>query len=132
MKLRLITLTAISALSLGSAAFAQDQDTTGQEQHEGRGGRRHEPLERMTEKLNLTPEQKAKVQPILDQAKPKIAAIHQEAMQKMKTVMDETIAQLRPMLTPEQQKQLDDLRADRREGRQGRHGQGGPDDQDSQ
>ena len=122
MKLRLITLTAISALSLGSAAFAQDQETNGQERHEGRGGRRHEGLERITEKLNLTPEQKAKVQPILDQAKPKIAAIHQEAMQKMKTVMDEAMAQLRPMLTPEQQKQLDDMRSERRERRQAREG----------
>src|SRR5437870_473809 len=118
MKLKLIALTAISALSLGGAAFAQDQETNGQERHEGRGGRRHEGLERITERLNLTPEQKAKVQPILDQAKPKIAAIHQEAMQKMKAVMDETMAQLRPLLTPEQQKQLDEAH-DRRGGHEG-------------
>ncbi|PYJ45084.1 MAG: hypothetical protein DME85_13770, partial [Verrucomicrobia bacterium] len=50
-----------------------------------------------------------KVQPILDTAKPQIAAIHQEAMQKMKTVMDSTLSQIRPLLTAEQQKKLDDI-----------------------
>jgi Spy/CpxP family protein refolding chaperone len=119
MKLRLITLTAISALSLGGAAFAQDRDVDDQERHGGRG---HDSLERITERLNLTPEQKAKIQPIMDQAKPKMAAIHQEAMQKSKAVMDEAMGQIRPMLTPEQQKQLDDLRNDHRGGREGHKG----------
>jgi len=127
MKLKLVTLTAMSALSLGGAAFAQDQDADGQQRH---GGRRHEPLERIAEKLNLTPAQKAQVQPILDQAKPKIAAIHQDAMQKSKAVMDEAMGQIRPMLTPEQQKQLDDLRNNPRGGHGGRqkgHGDGDDD-----
>jgi len=57
--------------------------------------------------LNLTSDQQTKVQPILDQAKPQIAAIHQEAMQKMKTVMDSTLSQIRPLLNADQQKQLD-------------------------
>jgi len=131
MKLKLITLTAISALSLGGAALAQDQNAEGQQRHGGgHGGQRHETLDRITEKLNLTPDQKARVQPILDQAKPKIAAIHQEAMQKSKAVLDEAMAQIRPMLTPEQQKQLDEAH-DRRGGHEGRHAQGGPDDEDS-
>jgi Spy/CpxP family protein refolding chaperone len=63
----------------------------------------------MTETLNLTPDQKTKVQPILDQAKPQIVAIHQDAMQKTKAVMDSTMSQIRPLLTPEQQKKADDL-----------------------
>jgi hypothetical protein len=42
----------------------------------------------LTQDLNLTPEQQTKVQPIVDQAKPKIAAIRREAMQKTKAVMD--------------------------------------------
>jgi hypothetical protein len=57
--------------------------------------------------LNLTPDQKTKVQPILDQAKPQMAAIHQDAMQKSKAVMDSTMSQIRPLLTPDQQKKLD-------------------------
>ena len=50
---------------------------------------------------------KAKVQPILDAAKPQITAIHQEAMQKMHTVMNSTLSQIRPVLTADQQKKLD-------------------------
>jgi Spy/CpxP family protein refolding chaperone len=57
--------------------------------------------------LDLTAEQQAKVQPILDQAKPQIAAIHQEAMQKMHTVMNSTLSQIRPILTGDQQSKLD-------------------------
>jgi Spy/CpxP family protein refolding chaperone len=64
-------------------------------------------LRAVTEKLNLTADQQSKVQPILDQARPQIATIHQEAMQKMRTVMDSTLSQIRPLLTDEQQKKLD-------------------------
>jgi Spy/CpxP family protein refolding chaperone len=74
------------------------------------GWRHGNPLEHMTETLNLTPDQKAKIQPIIDQAKPEMQAIHQEAMQKANTVMDKTMAQIRPLLTPEQQKKADDMR----------------------
>ena len=58
-------------------------------------------------KLNLTADQQTKVQPILDATKPQIATIHQEAMQKMKTVMDGALSQIRPLLTPEQQTKFD-------------------------
>ena len=64
-------------------------------------------LRGITEKLDLTVDQEAKVQPILDAAKPQIAAIHQEAMQKMHTVMNSTLAQIRPLLNADQQKKLD-------------------------
>ncbi len=66
-------------------------------------------LQAITEKLNLTSDQQTKVQPIIDGAKPQMAAIHQEAMQKMKTVMDGTLLQIRPLLTADQQKKLDDI-----------------------
>ena len=64
-------------------------------------------LRAITEKLNLTTDQQTKVQPILDQAKPQIAAIHQEAMQKMQTVMKGTLSQIRPLLNADQQTKLD-------------------------
>jgi Spy/CpxP family protein refolding chaperone len=66
-------------------------------------------LRGITEKLNLTSDQQTKVQPILDAAKPQIVAIHQEAMQKMKTVMDSSLSQIRPLLNADQQKKLDDI-----------------------
>ena len=68
------------------------------------------PFEHLTESLNLTPEQKAKVQPILDQMKPQLEAIHKEAMEKMKTIMESTGAQIRPLLTPQQQEKYDAIK----------------------
>ena len=103
MKRNLLTLLAIGAIAAGGFAIAQAQ---------GPGGGWHghgNPLDRITETLSLTLDQTAKVQPILDQAKPQMAAIHQDAMQKSKAVMDSTMSQIRPLLTPDQQKKLDDL-----------------------
>ena len=100
MKRNLLTLIAAGLIVLGGFAVLQAQDRYGDAR--GRG------LERLTEGLNLTPDQQAKVQPIIDQAQPQIAAIHREAMQKMKAVAENTASQIRPLLTPEQQKRLDD------------------------
>jgi Spy/CpxP family protein refolding chaperone len=110
MKLKLITLTALGALALGSSVLANDQDT---DRQGGRGGMRHGGLERLTEDLNLTPDQKTKVQPIIDQAQPQLESIRREAMEKTKTVMDNTMSQIRPLLTAEQQKKLDEMKNDR-------------------
>ena len=139
MKLKLITLTVIGAFSLGSGAFAQEPQG-GQEQrggHGGGGGHRGSSIEKITEQLNLTPEQKAKAQPIIDQARPQIESIRREAMQKMKAVMDNAMSQIRPLLTPEQQKKLEEVKNDRKSGREGggrhgRHGQGGQGGQDDE
>jgi Spy/CpxP family protein refolding chaperone len=106
MKRNVLTLVAAGAIALGGFVVVQAQPGS------GGGGRWHGHsfgLQRITEKLNLTSDQQTKVQPIIDGAKPQIAAIHQEAMQKMKTVMDSTVSQIRPLLTPDQQKKLDDI-----------------------
>ena|SRR5215831_17622235 len=101
MKRNLLTLTAAGLIVLGGFAVVQAQ------RPHGDGPRAHG-LERLTEGLSLTPDQQAKVQPIINQAQPQIAAIHREAMQKMKAVVDNTASQIRPLLTPEQQKKLED------------------------
>jgi Spy/CpxP family protein refolding chaperone len=106
MKRNVLTLVAAGAIALGGFVVVQAQPGS------GGGGRWHGHgfgLQRITEKLNLTSDQQTKIQPIIDGAKPQIAAIHQEAMQKMKTVMDSTVSQIRPLLTPDQQKKLDDI-----------------------
>jgi len=109
MKRNLLTLVAAGAIALSGFAFAQAGDKEG---FGGRGWHGHgNHLDRMTEMLNLTPDQKAKVQPIIDQAKPQMKAIHQEAMQKAKAVMDSTMAQIRPLLTAEQQQKFDSIKA---------------------
>jgi hypothetical protein len=96
---------AAGAIALGGFVMVQAQPGPG---GGGRGHGKRFMLERLTEGLSLTPEQQTKVQPIIDQAKPQIAAIRQEAMQKMKAVMDSTTSQIRPLLTPDQQKKLDE------------------------
>jgi periplasmic protein CpxP/Spy len=108
MKRNLLTLLAAGAISLNGLILAQANDE-GSAAGAGWHGHGHGPLAHITESLNLTADQKAKVQPILDQAKPQLAAIHQDAMQKSKAVMDSTMSQIRPLLTPDQQKKLDEI-----------------------
>jgi Spy/CpxP family protein refolding chaperone len=100
MKRNFLTLTATGLVVLGSFVMVQAQERY--------GGVRGRVLEQLTEGLNLTPDQKAKVRPIIDQAQPQVAAIHREARQKMTAVIDSTASQIRPLLTPEQQKRLDE------------------------
>jgi Spy/CpxP family protein refolding chaperone len=102
MKRNLLAVAAAGAIALGGFVVVQAQAG-------GAGHWRGHPfgLKGITEKLDLTADQETKVQPILDAAKPQIAAIHQEAMQKMHTVMDSTLSQIRPLLNPDQQSKLD-------------------------
>jgi len=104
MKTNLLAVAAAGAIALGGFALVQAQPGPG-----GPGPWHGHAfgLKGITEKLNLTPDQQTKVQPILDQAKPQIAAIHQEAMQKMHTVMNNTLSQIRPLLNADQQSKLD-------------------------
>jgi Spy/CpxP family protein refolding chaperone len=103
MKTNLLAVVAAGAIALGGFVINQAQaDPKFGCPHGHAFG-----LRGLTDKLNLTTEQQSKVQPILDATKPQIAAIHQEAMQKMKTVMDGAMSQIRPLLTPEQQKKFD-------------------------
>jgi len=104
MKRNILAVIAAGALALGGFVVVQAQP--------GAGGGGHCQghafgLQHLTEKLNLTSDQQTKVQPIIDQAKPQIAAIHQEAMQKMQTVMNSTLSQIRPLLNADQQTKLD-------------------------
>jgi Spy/CpxP family protein refolding chaperone len=113
---KLITLMAACGLALGGLTYLRANEPAAQAadpKHEHGPGPRHHmenPLEHLSDSLNLTPEQKAKVQPIIDQAKPQIAAIHQEAMEKMRAIMENAGAQIRPLLTPQQQEKFDAMK----------------------
>ena len=66
----------------------------------------------------------SEVQPLIDQARPQIIAIHKDAMQKTQAVIDNTMSQIRPLLTADQQKKFDALqkaRQDMRNARQEMH-----------
>ncbi len=104
-KRNLITFAAIVAIAIGGYAFA--------ESHGGPGGcpggwHGHGfAMEHLTKGLDLTPDQQSKVQPLIDQARPQIIAIHKDAMEKTHAIMDKTMTQIRPILTPDQQKKFD-------------------------
>jgi Spy/CpxP family protein refolding chaperone len=102
MKRNLLAVAAAGAIALGGFIVVQAQPGPG-----GAGHGHDFGLKGITDKLNLTADQQTKVQPILDAAKPQIAAIHQEAMQKMQTVMSSTLSQIRPLLNSDQQAKLD-------------------------
>ena len=103
MKRNLLAIAAAGAIALGGFVVVQAQPGPG-----GRHWHGHAfGLRGITEKLDLTADQQAKVQPILDAAKPQMVAIHQEAMQKMHTVMNSTLSQIRPILNADQQSKLD-------------------------
>jgi Spy/CpxP family protein refolding chaperone len=112
---KLISFTAAAALSLAGLVYLQAKEPG---EHgpkpEGPGGPHHmmmeNPLEHLSKDLNLTDDQKAKVQLIIDQTKPQLAAIHKEAMEKMHALMENAGAQIRPLLTPEQQQKYDAMK----------------------
>ena len=115
MNRKIIALTTAAALSFAGLVYLQAEEPGKHgPKHEGPGGPHHmmmeNPLEHLSKDLNLTDDQKAKVQPIIDQAKPQIVAIHKEAMEKMHAVMENAGSQIRPLLTPEQQTKFDAMK----------------------
>ena len=110
---KIITLTAAATLSLAGLVYLQAKEP-GEHgpQHDGPGPHHMmgNPLEHLSKDLNLSDDQKTKVQPIIDQTKPQIAAIHKEAMEKMHALLESAGAQIRPLLTPEQQQKFDAMK----------------------
>jgi Spy/CpxP family protein refolding chaperone len=111
MKAKLITLSLAGAFALGTSALYAGRpgggggpDCHGDGPHQMGFG-----LEHVTKELDLTAQQQAQVAPIIDAAKPQILAIHREAMEKTHAIMQSSVAQIRPLLTPEQQQKLDKL-----------------------
>jgi len=102
---------AAAAVSLGGLALLQAKEH-GEHKHEHHGPKmiHKNPLEHLSKDLELTDAQKAQVQPIIDQAKPQIEAIHKEAMEKTHAVMENAGAQIRPLLTPQQQQKYDAMK----------------------
>ncbi len=85
----------------------------------GRGGRdRPDPdraVARLTEKLELTAEQQARVKDILAASFAEGATLRQEHLREMKAHRDEAHERLAAALTPDQAAKLDHLRAERQE-----------------
>src|ERR1043165_4456760 len=110
---KLITLLTASALTLGGLVYVHAGDPGMKHDHHGPGPHsmmKGNPLDHLSKDLDLTDDQKAKVQPIIDQTKPQIEAIHQEAMQKMHALLENAGAQIRPLLAPQQQQKFDAMK----------------------
>jgi Spy/CpxP family protein refolding chaperone len=115
MRRRIITVTTAAGLALASLIYlqAKEPDEHGPKPEHGPGPHHMmmgNPFDHLTKDLNLTDDQKTKVQPILDQTKPQMAAIHKEAMEKMHALLESAGAQIRPLLTPEQQVKFDAMK----------------------
>jgi len=86
-------------------------------------------LQRMTQMLDLTGEQQEKIKPILESENTQMQSLRddtslsqQDRITKMKQIRENTVSQIDPILTPDQQKKYAEMMS-----RMGRgHGQGGP------
>jgi Spy/CpxP family protein refolding chaperone len=61
----------------------------------------------LTHMLKLTDAQKAQVEPLVAAVRPQLQAIHEKARADADVIMKQLNTQIRPLLTPEQQKRLD-------------------------
>lgn len=87
----------------------------------GPGGPGHGPrgdrFKMMVEKLNLTEDQKTKIKPIMEEEMKAMAAVRDDESlgkaarrEKIMEIVKRTRDQIRPLLTPEQQKTLDEMK----------------------
>lgn len=116
-----ILFTAVLAISVCAIA----QDTMAGQGAMGAQGDKAEvmqKLEKMSSALQLTPQQKQQVRPILMEEAPKLKALKsntslgplQKAMQ-MRQIADATDAKLKPILTPQQYQTWEQMRAQERQ-----------------
>jgi Spy/CpxP family protein refolding chaperone len=130
-----ITATVIAAGALATGAIfafghlsqAQAQTPAPTAQHAGQGRDR---MKKVAEELGLTEDQKAKIKPIMQAQREKMQAVRAntslapEAMRaQMKQIMQDTQSQIRPILTADQIKKWDAMRAAAKERRQEGAGQ---------
>ena len=78
-------------------------------------------IDQLAERLNLTADQKAKVQEIFSDTREQLRAVRQETEPKMADIRRQADGRLQTVLTPEQWQQFQKLREER-----GRRGPGGP------
>jgi protein CpxP len=107
----------LATISIGNAQEPAQKDAGGNRHRHHQWGNS---LEHMTKTLDLTPEQQAKIGPILEQAKPQMKAARQESREKMKAIRDNVRSQIRPLLTQPQQQKWDAIQKAREDLRKAR------------
>jgi len=88
-------------------------------------------LGRLTHELNLTPDQQAKIGPILDDTAAKVQKIHQQEFESIRPILKASDDQIAALLTPDQQARMKELISERENAFHNRHWgnprDGGPD-----
>jgi Spy/CpxP family protein refolding chaperone len=86
-------------------------------------------MARLTDRLKLTPDQQAKIQPILADATTKAQALHRDEVQRGSQIFKAANEQISALLTPDQKVELQKMEAEREKMFSGHmHRHGGPDD----
>lgn len=125
-------LTAAVAIALSTGAALAQQPAPGPDGNPGPGGQWHHrqpnpqrEVKHLTKVLNLTPDQAAKLEPVLANRDQQMQAIRgngqltqQDARQQMRALHQSTEQQLATILTPDQLQQMKQMH-------HGPHGQGG-------
>ena len=118
------TIAILAALTFGCAvAFAAPAPDSNSPAHRNRGPAAQRPardfLQELSEKLNLTDEQKAAIKPILATEANEIKAVHQDGslsteqkQAKIKEIRDNSREKINALLTPEQQKKFAEMKGE--------------------
>ncbi|MBI4388105.1 MAG: hypothetical protein HY582_03595 [Candidatus Omnitrophica bacterium] len=88
--------------------------------HWKKGDAKQHMLERFSKKLDLTAEQREKVATVFEAKHPEMLALQEEVKPKFDALRNSTQAEIRKLLSPEQQKKLDEMNAKREERRKER------------
>lgn len=120
-KLQILLTAAVFCISM--VAFGQDtQSAQGGQRGWGQGHGRGEgmspdaQLQRMSQELNLTDDQKTKIKPILEDESKQIQQLRQDTSlsqedkrSKFQEIHQKLMSQIKPILTSDQQKKLDSM-----------------------
>ena len=109
---------------------ASPQGQTGEQHHMRRGPMSPQAeLDHLSQALNLTDDQKAKIKPILENTNTQAQSIRQDSSlsdqdrhEKMRSLHESSMSQVRAVLTPDQQAKLDSMK--QRHGKGMGHGHG--------
>lgn len=126
------TMIAAGIPVVAQTATDTQNTTTQQAQTEGHHHHHRNRLAYMSKQLNLTQEQQSQIKPIFQKQHQAAKAIKQDTSltqeqkkEKMKALRQETMAQVNPILTPEQQQQWQQLR-EQAKARHQKNGEGQP------
>ena len=119
-RLIIVLLAGTAMVAALLTANAQPSANDGSQKHRRHRWRDTGALEHMAKALDLTPDQQAKIAPILKQTKTQVETAQEESRQKMKSIRDNSRSQIRPLLTQAQQQKWDAMQKAREDLRKAR------------